>query len=66
MRWATVFPLGMFALATHDVGADLGLVALKTVSAAFFGLALVVVAAIAAAVARDTRTGSTTDVTVSV
>jgi tellurite resistance protein TehA-like permease len=41
LRWATVFPLGMFALATRDVATRLAIPALGTAAAVFFGAALI-------------------------
>jgi tellurite resistance protein TehA-like permease len=48
-RWSMVFPLGMYAVATHALGARLDRLALMYVSAIFFGCALAAWGATAAA-----------------
>jgi tellurite resistance protein TehA-like permease len=54
-RWSTVFPLGMYATATHAVAMRLALPALRPVAAVAFGVAAVVWAAAALGLARRAR-----------
>lgn len=58
-RWATVFPLGMYASMSHGIGHQLGLPALATVSDVFSAIAavawLMVGAGLVRAIARTAR-----------
>jgi len=59
-RWSSVFPLGMYGVASRVLGSADELAGLRTIGTVFFGIALAAWLVTAAGLARTSRTRTTT------